>query len=93
MMTLSLEILNFFSFLHDRAQKYNILVLSVVLVQRMTHLGLALDVKDLKPDTFMEMITITMQEETLFHDKLAKIFKQQDRVNVQCVAMDEVTVG
>ena len=56
MLTLSLEIF----FLHGRAQKYNILVFLVVLVQRMTHLGLALDVKGLKPDTFMEMITITM---------------------------------
>ena len=77
MLTLSLEI-----FLHGRAQKYNILVFLVVLVQRMTHLGLALDVKGLKPDTFMEMITVTILEEALFHDKLAKIFKQQDRVNV-----------
>ena len=54
----------------------------VALVQRMTLLDLALHVKGLKPDTFMEMITVTILKEALFHDKLAKIFKQQDRVNV-----------
>ena len=48
----------------------------------MTLLDLALDVKDLKPGTFMEMITITILNEALFHDKLAKIFKLQDRANV-----------
>ena len=47
----------------------------------MTLLDLALDVKGLKPDTFMEMITITILKEALFHDKLAKIFKLQDRAN------------
>ena len=47
----------------------------------MTLLDLALDVKDLKPDTFMEMITLTTLKEALFHDKPAKIFKLQDRAN------------
>ena len=47
----------------------------------MTLLDLALDAKDLKPDTFMEMITLTILKEALFHDKLAKIFKRQDKAN------------
>ena len=62
--------------------KGNIFGFSVVLVQRMTLLGLALDVKDLKPDTFMEMITITILSEASFRDKLVKLFRLQDRVNV-----------
>ena len=48
----------------------------------MTLLDLALDVKDLKPDIFMEMITITILKEVLFQDKLVKNFKLQDRANV-----------
>ena len=59
----------------------------------MTLLDLALHVKDLKPDIFMEMITITMLKEALFHDKLVKIFKLQDRANVLCVEMEDVTAG
>ena len=55
-------------------------------------LGLALHVKDLKPDTFMEMITIMILKEALFHDKPAKIFKLQDRANALCVEMEELTV-
>ena len=48
----------------------------------MTLLDLALHVKDLKPDIFMEMITIAILKEALFHDKPVKIFKLQDRANV-----------
>ena len=59
----------------------------------MTLSGLALDVKDLKPDIFMEMITITILKEALFHDKLVKNFKLQDRANVWCVEMEDVTAG
>ena len=59
----------------------------------MTLLGLALDVKDLKPDISMEMITITILKEALFHDKPAKFFKLQDRANALCVEMEELTVG
>ena len=59
----------------------------------MTLLDLALDVKDLKPDIFMEMITITILKKALFHDKLVKNFKLQDRANVWCVEMEDVTAG
>ena len=62
--------------------KGNIFGFSVVLVQRMTLLSLALDVKDLKTGTFMEMITITILSEASFRDKLVKLFRLQDRVNV-----------
>ena len=59
----------------------------------MTLLGLALDVKDLRLETFMEAITITILKEVLFHDKPVKRLKLQDRASEFCVGMDEDSVG
>ena len=55
-------------------------------------LGLALDVKDLKQDTHMETITITILKELLFHDKPVKRLRQRNRASDFCVGMDEVSV-
>ena len=59
----------------------------------MTLLGLALDVRGLRLDTFMEVITITILNEVLFQDKPVKRLKLQNRVGEFCVGMDEVFVG
>ena len=56
-------------------------------------LGLALDVKALRRDSFMEAITIMILREVLIHDKPVKRLKLQDRASVFCVVMDEVFVG
>ena len=67
-------------------------MLSVVVVQKMILLGLALDVRGQVPEIFMAMITLTTLNEVLFHDKLVNAFKQLDKVEGLCAEMAELTV-